>query len=371
MNINKLIQRVYSRSNRYVNQRRGWTTNRKIVVIESDDWGSIRMPSRKVYEKTLAEGLRVDKCTYSNFDTLADKDDFNALFEVLLKHKDCKGNHPTITANTIVANPDFEKIKENNYKEYYYELFTNTLSKYPNHSFDLWKEGINNKIFQPQLHGREHLNVERWMKALKNNSKEVHFAFENNFFGISSTISNENNPSLMAALDYDNEEGKAIAIKSIKEASSLFESIFGFKSKTFIAPNHFWDENIEQVLYDEDINFLQGSFTQKTPEGKRRFHYLGETNRLNQIYFTRNVNFEPSSNNKKDWVSSSLVEIEKSFKYKKPAIICSHRVNFIGGIFEENRSNNLEMLDLVLKQTIKRWPEVEFMSSAELSELIK
>ena len=22
----------------------GWTTNRKIIVIESDDWGSIRMP---------------------------------------------------------------------------------------------------------------------------------------------------------------------------------------------------------------------------------------------------------------------------------------------------------------------------------------
>jgi len=27
----------------------GWRTNRKIVVIESDDWGSVRMPSREVY----------------------------------------------------------------------------------------------------------------------------------------------------------------------------------------------------------------------------------------------------------------------------------------------------------------------------------
>ena len=28
----------------------GWRTKRKIVVIESDDWGSIRMPSLKVFE---------------------------------------------------------------------------------------------------------------------------------------------------------------------------------------------------------------------------------------------------------------------------------------------------------------------------------
>ena len=27
----------------------GWRTNRHIVVIESDDWGSIRMPSKEVY----------------------------------------------------------------------------------------------------------------------------------------------------------------------------------------------------------------------------------------------------------------------------------------------------------------------------------
>ena len=42
----------------------GWRTKRKIVVIESDDWGSIRMPSRDIYEKLLAEGYRVDLNKY-------------------------------------------------------------------------------------------------------------------------------------------------------------------------------------------------------------------------------------------------------------------------------------------------------------------
>ena len=35
----------------------GWRTNRKIVVIESDDWGSIRMPSLTIFEKFALKGL--------------------------------------------------------------------------------------------------------------------------------------------------------------------------------------------------------------------------------------------------------------------------------------------------------------------------
>jgi hypothetical protein len=34
---------------------RGWSTKRKIVVIESDDWGAIRMPSRAVYDQFMAK----------------------------------------------------------------------------------------------------------------------------------------------------------------------------------------------------------------------------------------------------------------------------------------------------------------------------
>ena len=40
----------------YINLR-GWKTNRKIVVIESDDWGSIRMASLKSYTNLLKIGI--------------------------------------------------------------------------------------------------------------------------------------------------------------------------------------------------------------------------------------------------------------------------------------------------------------------------
>ena len=76
----------------------GWQTNRKIVVIESDDWGSVRMPSLKSYEKLMADGLELTGGSkrYNNNDTLASKDDLTALFETLAIFKD-KNNRSAVS----------------------------------------------------------------------------------------------------------------------------------------------------------------------------------------------------------------------------------------------------------------------------------
>ena len=59
-----------------------------------------------------------------------------------------------------------------------------------------------------------------------------------------------------------------------------------------------------------------------------------------------------------------------AFRWGKPAVINSHRVNYSSGIFEENRDNSLRLLDALLKAIIKKWPEVEFMNSQQLGELV-
>lgn len=371
MNVTQLKNSIELRAFKYINERRGWQTNRKIVVIESDDWGSIRMPNRDVYEKSLKKGIRVDTCHYCKYDTLASNDDLDALYSILRKHRDAKGAHPIITANTIVANPNFAKIQSDNFEHYHFELFTDTLESYPDRSFRMWHQGIEDNIFFPQLHGREHLNIDRWLNLLKSGSKEMNFAFLHNYFGISSSISTERNPSLMAALDYDNDAGKKLGNEAIKQGTQIFKDIFGFNSKSFIAPNYFWHRETEKILAKNQVAYLQGGYIQNIPYNRKTYHYLGQKNSLEQIYLTRNVTFEPASFVKKDWVSSALREIEKAFKLKSPAIISTHRVAFIGSIFEENRSKNLQLLDLLLYEVIRRWPEIEFMSSAQLGDLIK
>ncbi|MEI8048957.1 MAG: hypothetical protein WCI92_16360 [Bacteroidota bacterium] len=353
----------------------GWTTNRKIVVIESDDWGSIRMPSRKAYEKLLNDGIPVNKDLYCQYDTLASEDDLTALFETLKKHKDKNGNHPVITANTIVANPDFEKIKACNFSDYHYELFTDTLKRSLKHSnsFKLWEQGIKDKIFMPQFHGREHLNVKLWMEALQKGNREVSLAFNEGVFGIPVLSKINMRGNYMAAFDYQDRTHLIEIIDIIKEGLDLFETIFHFRSSTLMAPCYTWPKEIEPVLVDKGIFGLQGISYQHIPVPDRTFlkktlHFNGEKNKYGQRYLVRNAFFEPTHYPLTDYTKEIIDRIKISFFWKKPVIISSHRLNFIGSLSEQNRKVNLNKFDRVLKAILTSWPDVEFMSSAELLE---
>jgi hypothetical protein len=140
--VKKLINNLYNLL--------GWRTNRKIIVFKSDDWGSIRMPSIKAYENLKKANIDIVTgagARYNKYDTLASSQDLDALFEVLGSVKDRNGNSGKFTALSLCANPDFEKIKRNNFQAYYYEPFTKTLDRYniPN-AFEKWKEGIEHNI---------------------------------------------------------------------------------------------------------------------------------------------------------------------------------------------------------------------------------
>ena len=106
---------------------------------------------------------------------------------------------------------------------------------------------------------------------------------------------------------------------------------------------------------------------------KKHVRYLGKKSNEGVMYMTRNAFFEPCSTKhptSKDWVNDCLKEIEIAFRWHKPATISSHRVNYIGWLNEKNRKMGLQKLDELLYQIIKRWPDVEFMTSSELGDLI-
>jgi hypothetical protein len=84
----------------------------------------------------------------------------------------------------------------------------------------------------------------------------------------------------------------------------------------------------------------------------------------------RNVVFEPFSQTDLNWVSKCLKEIENSFFWKKPAIISMHRVHFISTINPKNRDRNLVLLNNLLDEIEKKWPDVEYLSSNALAKLI-
>lgn len=97
---------------------------------------------------------------------------------------------------------------------------------------------------------------------------------------------------------------------------------------------------------------------------------MGTRNKFGQYFLVRNCFFEPSLSKTSDPVGECLKRINIAFRWHKPAIISSHRINYMGSLVEKNRSDNLKLLKDLLESIIKTWPDVEFMTSDELGELI-
>lgn len=373
------ISAVKSRSATHINQRRGWTTDRKIVVIESDDWGSIRMPSITTLNYLQRKGVKLNpELGYDKYDTLASNTDLEMLFEVLDSVKDKNGNPAKITFNTVMANPDFTKIKESGYTEYHYELFTETLKRYLNHdrSFSLWQEGIENKVMKPQFHGREHLNVQLWLKALREDWKGARISFEKEVYCNYFDKGIDSRGRFLEAYNITEAGEYKFILDSIVDGLGLFEKVFGFKSRSMIAPNYIWDDNIEKTALDNEVKYLQGGFMRRNTlvdkkSGNKSMYgrYMGERNKYSQINLIRNCLFEPSQDTSLN-ADYCLNDIERMFKLKKPAIVCSHRLNFIGELDYNNRDITLRDLEYLLKTIVSKYPNVEFMSSDELGDVI-
>lgn len=356
----------------------GWRTNRKIVVIESDDWGSIRMPSKKVYEKCLKSGYPVDQIVYERVDSLASEDDLELLFEVLNSNRDCNDNPAVITANVLIANPDFEKIKSSKYQEYFFELITKTFESYPKHSncLNLWKEGKDIGIFYPQSHGREHLNVSLFMDALRQGNEDVLFGFEHRMPGCIPKEQRKGGNKYVEALRFVNQEDKQEKLAIILEGLDLFEHIMGYRSESFIPPNYLWSSDFNEEMSKSGVCYYQGRRKMEEPNFngsiQLRSYKLGEQNEFGQRYLIRNAIFEPSlCRGNTDSVAQCLKDISAAFRLNKPAVICSHRLNYVGFIDERNRDDNLKLLKILLSGIVNKWPDVEFMNSVQLGKIME
>lgn len=357
----------------------GFHSKRKILVIESDDWGAVRMPSKQVYQKFLNKGLHVDRDLYCRYDSLATTQDLDALFDLLMSFEDINGRNVILTANAVMANPNFEKIRENGFSNYFFEPFTETLKRNSstNNSFNLWKQGMEAGIFKPQYHGREHLYVKKWMRQLQENDKPTHVAFNMGTYGLTADVDSSIKVNYMGAFN-SGLEGDIKKFNTIlNEGLEIFEHLIGYKSISFIPTTYTWHPNIENNLKESGIKYLQGMVHQRIPlDDDNKFKYkknnfLGNKSKSGLTYISRNVHFEPSHfRNNFDVVYDAFNAIKIAFMCQKPAVISMHRLNLIGAIDESNRTINLSLLNKLLKKVLLHYPDVEFMSSDELGDFI-
>jgi hypothetical protein len=243
-------------------------------------------------------------------------------------------------------------------------------------AWTLWQEGIAKGLIQPQFHGREHLNLTLINHRIKQNSLDLKANLENeSMAGLDSDLSGIGFTQAFALTPAKSlEEQLAIHREVIAAGMDTFEQVFDFRSQTFTPPSQVIHPSLFRFAEEQGIKGIDKPYRvhRDLGDGKRIIekNHLGKQGSQKHVTIVRNVVFEPAEEDVFDPVKRALQLIEAAFRWGKPAIISSHRVNFCGHIEPGYRAKGLANLKRLLDSMLLRWPEIEFISADELVKII-
>jgi hypothetical protein len=358
----------------------GWRTGEKLVAFAVDDYGNVRLDSAAARDKLDAAGLDMSS-RFDRLDALETRQDLEMLFEVLSLVSDAGGRPAVFTPYALSANPAFDAMLDGS-DGYRYEPLTQTFERLSctqpaayEGAWVLWKDGIDKGYLKPQFHGREHINIELLERKLKARDKALLVNLENRSLAALGGEASMPGVGFTHAFGYSEKTEIARHREIIESGLQLFEEVFGFGSKTFTPP--------AQQLHPELYPFVESLGVDAIDKplrcvrrlekngAKREWNVLGIRRGQQHVTIVRNVVFEPTSKPSFDSVGLALDQVAAAFRWHRPAIISSHRVNFCGHIDAENRTYGLAALKRLLDGITGRWPDAQFIGVDELVEKIR
>ena len=329
-------------------------THRKVIVIESDDWGM----ERAVDEKALSwmrERFGESNFTRWSTDALETREDLEMLYNVLEGFKTKFKLPPIITANFVTHNVDYsspDKLKLLPLTEGFNEQSDDVRYFY--------KVGIEKGFIYPQLHGYSHYNITQLEKYFI--TSEGREAFQKTFLFARSTI-RRNTSFLHGELDRSNEEAGRFL-----EGIDVFQRMFGYRPTSFIAPTYILDTCFLDLLKSNGIQVLQAGNRLVNSSNQRLFYpILRKRNGL--LWSIRNVRLDPHRDYGFD-SQRAVADIETAFENKLPAVIDFHRVNFAGRYNPSYRDETICQLRSLLNSIYEKWPEAVFLTSNQLKDAL-
>jgi len=339
-----------------------------VVIIESDDWGYASMYNKDKFE-SVKSFIKDFNSPYA-YHCIENKEDLEKLFELCSMLKDDYDNNLVFTANFIVQQPDFNKIIENNFEKLFFK----------NIDVKKYKQLIKNKVFFPQFHGRHHFNIKNWEYDLKNDLNNSRLLCENEVFVLIpyniQRYNGENAEVTKNEIKFHNEEYLRYLIEY---GLKIFKKLFGFNSKSVIAPSYYKNEICEKIYFENGVKYIQGDdfshLHKKESKLINKKTYLGnKSNGL--ISLCRNIIFEPSRwfFNKNDLIHQKNILFLKTKEeiYKgNPLVICSHSYNYLGSLNSSMRDFSLNQLKDYIIYINKINHKTIFLNSVQLGELLE
>ncbi|MBL8079492.1 MAG: hypothetical protein JNM55_16120 [Anaerolineales bacterium] len=353
--ISNFSSRVLQRLRHWAN----WRCKEPVVVFESDDWGLERKacaellqpygePSEWAYEQTESE------------------DDLEKLYNLLENHKDEDGRHPCFTANFVTANPDFEKIRQGGFTEYY-DISINDQDKKLRSK---WLEGMERMVFHPQFHARSHFWTAAWLRDLRENVPGARHLFYRTCCGGLSLLKQEEWRYHSEYIFWKTAEQmqERQLHDWLERGLAFFQDCFGYPSLSTIAPNYVFTPVTVQAWSDHGIKFIQGAGYRivRGRNGEKRVisHVLGERLPGNLLSMVRNVKFDPRPQRRQHGFRNTFTWIKKLLPHHIPIMIDTHRINYVGA-WKEKAFEELNSLLHALKPYHPR-----FLTTTELGQAI-
>jgi hypothetical protein len=351
----------------------GWKTKKKIIIFSVDDYGNVRLDSPKAKIDLQRDGIRLESM-FDIHDTLESREDLLALYDVLSRYKDVNSKPSVFTPYALSCNLDFERIQENGFSELFIETLPETYNKlasrhpkvYEN-TWSIWREGIDAGYLRPEYHSREHFNFKTINDRLHSGDKELISILKTR--SLTGLTQRPNETPYSVALGFQNFNENEQISQIVSDGIEKFDTVFGLKPSCFMPPSASMSPIHHKLVLSKGIkgidSFKFKKYQYDTNNVKSELRWTGKkvTNDLGR-FIVRNCVFEPLQQKNSFNICKQMVQA--AFTMNSPAIISSHRVNYVGFANERFRKDSLIELSKLLNWVVKRYPDVHFYSMTDL-----
>jgi hypothetical protein len=311
---------------------------RPVLVLESDDWGAGPL--------SQAPALR-------------------ALADVLARHRDANGRAPVLNLALVLAVPDGPAIRADGA---YHRILLDDARFEP--LLSALKDGCGRGVFAFQLHGLEHF----WPASLVGSGHAGIAAWLRQ----DGPAGTEQLPSHLQSrwVDAAHLPSKPLPVDAVSDAVTqevqAYTRIIGQPPVVVVPPTFVWTRSTESAWAANGVRCIVTPGWRYTcrgadglPGGDEGPIVNGER-RGDLVYLARTDYFEPARGRD---AQHALGVLDRAVSEARACVLENHRDNFIGDATAAARS--LGELDRLCAEAMRRHPNLLFLSSLELSHILR
>ena len=339
-------------------EREAFTFARPLVALHSDDWGRVGVRDRAGFDLLRSRGLRLGERPYDLY-TLETADDVAAVAELLRRHHDASGRSPCLMLHACTANLDFPRMRAEGFRR---SILLPLSAGLPGSwsrpgLFDAYRAGIQERVFQPALHGSTHFCEDAAAKALEKGGSHAELL---------KTLWDAETPYIFWRMpwigyEYWNPEYRSGFVAAhrqrelVRRACQQFSEMFGTRPISACAPGYRANLDTHREWAQAGIRVAVSG----TGEGLKAPHL----DQFGVLHLYRNVDFEPSEHEVD--IAKYMELAALCFERGLPLVISIHSINFHSTL-KDFRSSSVSALDRLLAALEARYPELLYVSDEDI-----